>query len=147
MNYPYTSIQLIDGDIKAVVNKEVEPKITEPSKITTLIFYFIYDLWQQKHEVFEFANPGEIDEVFYYLTKKLGFKEYETELKQGIEVTCIEIKDGKGWFKDENEDNLKQEFFKRFSTDSFRGYPLEQCHNIWNFFLPHLKSHKNEQNN
>ena len=59
MNYPYTSIQLIDGDVKAVVNKEVEPKIISPSKITPLIFYFIYNLWQQKHEVFEFASAGQ----------------------------------------------------------------------------------------
>ena len=68
-------------------------------------------------------------------------------IKKYEEVTCIEIKDCKAWFKEEKEDNLKQEFFKHFSADSFRGYPLEQCHNIWNFFLPHLKSHENEQNN
>ena len=139
MNYPYTSIQLIDGDIKAVVNKEVEPKITEPSKITTLIFYFIYDLWQQKHEVFEFANPHEEGKIMRHIGGM------NPKIKYAIEVTCIEIKDGRAWFKEEKEDNLKQEFFKQFSTDSFRGYPLEQCHNIWNFFLPHLKSHKNDK--
>ena len=26
MNYPYTSIKLIDGEIKTVVNKEAKPK-------------------------------------------------------------------------------------------------------------------------
>lgn len=29
---------------------------------------------------------------------------------------------------------LKVEFFKEFGTQSFRGYPLEQCHAIWDFF-------------
>lgn len=38
-----------------------------------------------------------------------------------------------------SDNDLKSEFFRKFSTDSFRGYPLEQCHAIWKFFEPHLK--------
>lgn len=34
---------------------------------------------------------------------------------------------------------VKLQFFKEFGSQSFRGYPLEQCHSIWDFFKPHLK--------
>lgn len=34
---------------------------------------------------------------------------------------------------------FKEEFFKEFGATSFKGYPLEQCNLIWNFFEPHLK--------
>ena len=102
MNYPYTSIQLIDGEIKAVCNKEVEPKITEPSKIYTLIFYFTYNLWQQKHEIFEFANPHEEGKIMRHIGGM------NPKIKYAIEVTCIEIKDGKSWFKEENTNEDEQ---------------------------------------
>ena len=35
------------------------------------------------------------------------------------------------------KEELKVEFFKEFGTQSFRGYPLEQCHAIWDFFEKH----------
>jgi len=37
-------------------------------------------------------------------------------------------------------EKLKVEFFEKFGQQSFRGYPLEQCHSIWEFFLPHIQS-------
>ena len=138
MNYPYKSIQLIDGEIKAVVNKKETPN----QDLT--MFDDVFKRWQQNLEVFYFANPHEKTNIIRYLSI-YHTESYHNIEKQCIEVTCIEIKEGKAWFKEEKEDNLKQEFFKQFSTDSFRGYPLEQCHNIWNFFLPHLKSHENEK--
>jgi len=33
-----------------------------------------------------------------------------------------------------NQNKLKEKFFKKFGEQSFRGYPLEQCHAIWDFF-------------
>lgn len=35
-------------------------------------------------------------------------------------------------------DKLKSEFFKEFGKDSFRGYPLEQCHLIFDWFKKRL---------
>jgi hypothetical protein len=32
-------------------------------------------------------------------------------------------------------ESLKSDFYKKFGEQSFRGYPLEQCDIIWNFFL------------
>lgn len=84
MNYKYTSIKVIDGKIKAVVNKEVYPNYR----------YEIFE-WQQKHEIFEFANYNEHNKMFCELVNITG--------KQGIEVTCIEIKEGFAWFKEEKE--------------------------------------------
>lgn len=34
-------------------------------------------------------------------------------------------------------EEIKQKFFKQFGEASFRGYPLEQCHAIWDFFYPY----------
>lgn len=34
---------------------------------------------------------------------------------------------------------LKEAFFKKFGKQSFRGYPLDQCWSIWEFFEPYLK--------
>lgn len=92
--YPYISIQLIDGEIKVVCNKRDEPNQD------LIMFDDVFKRWQQNHKIFEFANQDEIDKVFYYLTKKLGFKEYETKLKQDIQVTCVEIKNGVSYFKE-----------------------------------------------
>ena len=37
-------------------------------------------------------------------------------------------------------EKFKEEFFKRFGKQSFRGYPLDQCNDIWEFFLPAIQS-------
>ena len=55
MNYPYTSIKLIDGEIKTVVNKEAKPNVM----INHPNYNDIMMLWQKNHEVFKFANPHE----------------------------------------------------------------------------------------
>ncbi len=34
---------------------------------------------------------------------------------------------------------IRHEFFKKFGQYSFRGYAQEQCHSIFNFFIPHLQ--------
>ena len=38
-----------------------------------------------------------------------------------------------------SKEEIKLEFFKQFGNESFRGYPLEQCHAIWEFFDKHIK--------
>ncbi len=38
----------------------------------------------------------------------------------------------------ENKEKIKQDFFSQFGNESFRGYPLEQCHSIWNFFEKYI---------
>ncbi len=37
-----------------------------------------------------------------------------------------------------NKEKIKQDFFRQFDSQSFRGYPLEQCHSIWEFFERHI---------
>lgn len=39
-----------------------------------------------------------------------------------------------------SKEEIKQEFFNKFGNESFRGYPLEQCNAIWNFFEQHIES-------
>ena len=39
----------------------------------------------------------------------------------------------------EREEEIKLEFFKQFGNESFRGYPLEQCHSIWEFFEKYIQ--------
>ena len=39
----------------------------------------------------------------------------------------------------ENKEEIKLEFFKQFGNESFRGYPLEQCQSIWEFFNKHIQ--------
>lgn len=39
-----------------------------------------------------------------------------------------------------NLEQLKQGFFKEFGESSFRGYPLQQCNEIWEFFEKRLNS-------
>lgn len=34
---------------------------------------------------------------------------------------------------------IKLDFFKQFGNESFRGYPLEQCHAIWEFFEKYIQ--------
>ena len=36
------------------------------------------------------------------------------------------------------KEEIKQDFFSQFGNESFRGYPLEQCHSIWNFFEKYI---------
>ena len=38
-----------------------------------------------------------------------------------------------------NKRLIKERFFKEFGSQSFRGYPLEQCNLIWDFFEKHIK--------
>lgn len=38
------------------------------------------------------------------------------------------------------KEDIKVEFFKQFGNQSFRGYPLEQCHSIWEFFEKHINN-------
>jgi hypothetical protein len=37
-----------------------------------------------------------------------------------------------------SKEEIKLEFFKQFGDESFRGYPLEQCHAIWDFFEKYI---------
>ena len=37
------------------------------------------------------------------------------------------------------KEEIKLEFFKKFDNESFRGYPLEQCNSIWDFFEKHIQ--------
>jgi Zn finger protein HypA/HybF involved in hydrogenase expression len=37
------------------------------------------------------------------------------------------------------KEEIKLEFFKKFDNESFRGYTLEQCHSIWEFFEKHIQ--------
>lgn len=51
------------------------------------------------------------------------------------------------WQKEQSRvdvEGIKTEFFKQFGKDSFRGYPLEQCWSIWDFFAPLLSSKQEE---
>lgn len=97
MNYPYTSIKVINGQIKAVVNKEDKP-----------LSMFGMDFWQQNHEVFEFANEIQRGKV---ITLLYDTKVSMLNLESGIEVTYIEIKDGLAWFKEENINTNKTKPF------------------------------------
>ena len=126
MNYPYTSIQLIDGEIKAVVNKEAKPNVM----INHPNYNDIMMLWQQKHEVFEFANPHEEGKIMRHIAGM------NPKIKYAIEVTCIEIKDGKGWFKDEKErgitiTNKEDQFAIYFSEWCYCNYRFNQTVNEW----------------
>jgi hypothetical protein len=38
-----------------------------------------------------------------------------------------------------SKEEIKLEFFKQFGNESFRGYPLEQCHSIWDFFEKYIQ--------
>ena len=38
------------------------------------------------------------------------------------------------------KEDIKVEFFKQFGNQSFRGYPLEQCHSIWEFFEKYINN-------
>lgn len=38
-----------------------------------------------------------------------------------------------------SKEEIKLEFFKKFDNESFRGYPLEQCNSIWDFFEKHIQ--------
>ena len=88
MNYPYTLIQLIDGEIKAVVNKEAKPEYDKMFR--AYLFDLAIATWKQNHEVFEFANESDMHKVLEYSNLLLDAD--EDELKKGIEVTCIKIK-------------------------------------------------------
>ena len=37
------------------------------------------------------------------------------------------------------KEEIKLDFFKKFDNESFRGYPLEQCNSIWDFFEKHIQ--------
>ena len=39
----------------------------------------------------------------------------------------------------EKKEEIKLEFFKKFGNESFRGYPLEQCQSIWEFFEKYVQ--------
>ena len=106
MNYKYTSIKVIDGKIKAVVNKEEYPNYR----------YEIFE-WQQNHEIFEFANYNEHNKMFCELVNITGKLEFDKQLQQGIEVTCIEIKEGFAWFKEE----------KKYSFENYKNQLDPKC--------------------
>ena len=38
-----------------------------------------------------------------------------------------------------SKEEIKLEFFKQFGDESFRGYSLEQCHSIWEFFEKYIQ--------
>ena len=38
-----------------------------------------------------------------------------------------------------SKEEIKLDFFKQFGNESFRGYPLEQCHSIWEFFEKYIQ--------
>ena len=38
-----------------------------------------------------------------------------------------------------SKEKIKLDFFKQFGNESFRGYPLEQCHSIWEFFEKYIQ--------
>ena len=38
-----------------------------------------------------------------------------------------------------SKEEIKLEFFKQFDNESFRGYPLEQCQSIWEFFEKYIQ--------
>ena len=38
-----------------------------------------------------------------------------------------------------SKEEIKLEFFKQFGNESFKGYPLEQCHAIWEFFEKYIQ--------
>ena len=41
-----------------------------------------------------------------------------------------------------SKEEIKLDFFKQFGNESFRGYPLEQCHAIWEFFEKYIQCQK-----
>jgi len=98
-------------------------------------------------------SESELDNVKNYLCHNTKFEDFNPH--EQIEVTNIvrleEIKtitksgtitDHQLFFKQpkqvEEIEDVKLQFFKEFGSQSFRGYPLEQCHSIWEFFKPHL---------
>lgn len=44
------------------------------------------------------------------------------------------------------KEEIKLEFFKQFGDESFRGYSLEQCHSIWEFFEKYIQCQEDMAN-
>jgi len=124
--YIYTTIQLIDDEVKYICNKLKEPKLNDYINHWEWDAAYLY--WKENHKIFEFDNQEEIDKVFYHFTKKLGFKEYEKQLINGIQITCIEIKDGKVWFK--SEDVTINEFI--LCAANYYNDGLKETHSVSN---------------
>lgn len=107
MNYNYTSIKVIDGKIKAVVNKDENHNSEYGQMRCNPMFQEVQDRiikeWQQNNEVFDFANPHEEGKIMRHLGGM------NPKIKYGVEVTYIEIKDGKAWFKEEKEEESQEE--------------------------------------
>ena len=76
---------------------------------------------------------------------------FTRHMVQHVQVAKGDIRDRVDLFIDEatdeltmdllsekNKNDIKTEFFTKFGESSFRGYPLEQCHSIFEFFEPYL---------
>lgn len=66
-------------------------------------------------------------------------REQKVELQDKLKASKSEANEAKFKSEDEWLELIKQLFFKRFGNQSFKGYPLEQCNEIWDFFAAHLK--------
>ncbi len=80
-------------------------------------------------------------------------KSKDEQLIEAVEKFCEKYNHGVrdsiieaiiGFYKDYHAKSvylseIKHDFFKEFGQYSFRGYTQEQCHSIFNFFLPHIQ--------
>ena len=145
MKYYY----LLNGKIMSA-NEKVPDKDTY--KTHHLDYKVDWTIWHNSLKQCEISE-SELDNVKNYLCHNTKFEDFNPH--EQIEVTNIvrleEIKtitksgtitDHQLFFKQpkqvEEIEDVKLQFFKEFGSQSFRGYPLEQCHSIWEFFKPHL---------
>jgi len=100
MNYEYIAIKEIDGEIKAVVNKSRLSDFISNNEIEEGNSFL--DRWQSTCIEIPFSRKEELSKVMFEvgsLNKKIYPITAMLAQGQTIEVSCIEIKDGKAYFK------------------------------------------------
>lgn len=108
IDYKYISVKEVNGTIKVVCNKYEKPKILTFDEAKrhgfvsiekrSLVFESVLRNWHKNHETFQFESMKEWDKVSDHLVNTGTPNDYSL-LKQGIEVTCVEIK---SFFDDNN---------------------------------------------
>ncbi len=91
--------------------------------------------------LFDFVEDDDIAYFYKGVIKEMLIevrKMKKAEIIKNGNVNLKTVKLDKKVNKEIDWDDIKQEFFRRFGEDSFRGYPLEQCHSIFEWFKKRL---------